>query len=701
MQLMGAGIVDILAQAKALIQRGVLGTVMAATLILILPACSSDKKSAAAVTVPAISLPVDADTFRSINAGREITAIDFTNTGGDISSCASEPALPTGLVLEATSCRISGMTTEVSLRNQVYTIMATNAAGQASLRINLRVIDAGAEPPPPPAQELTIALSSDNPDPKPFNLPLNRPVLVTKAPRAISPNLQSGGILIANNSVIKIGLCAIEPALPSGLNLVTNPYYCLVEGAPNTIFGETTFTITATSLAPEPMPETPPDQQPTQEQNPAKNPALVTNPESEGGAGDEEPKVDPSRPAVTQTATVSFAIVVLNSVGVPQLADRGEVLIYVNSRANLPIMFDNIGEALDPSGTGGTGGTGGGTAEARCTIAPTQAGELDANALSELTAMPLLGQEWASSLTSDNSSCQLDITQSGTPVLPAAEDGTVPDRTSYPIRVAGLNASDRGNSARVLATIINATAPVVSTAPALANAFVTKTNEAGATTQETNITLMQNVTLDDTSPTNKPVQLVNSGGSALSCRVVRTKEEPVLPTGLELRVAEVNGNTSCVITGTPTQVRIQFEQYTIEAQNSVGTSTATASINVIPVSPAFVNEIEITSVGPPPIFTPNPAAEPVAVTAGAAVSIVLANNGGQASACLLRSQPGSNQTFTHRNYTAALGDEGTTCTVSGTAPNVTGEVLTQVLYVEISNRHNQESTYQLTIQVSP
>ena len=52
MPLMGAGIVDILAQAKALIQRGVLGTVMAATLILILPACSSDKKSAAAVTVP-------------------------------------------------------------------------------------------------------------------------------------------------------------------------------------------------------------------------------------------------------------------------------------------------------------------------------------------------------------------------------------------------------------------------------------------------------------------------------------------------------------------------------------------------------------------------------------------------------------------------------------------------------------------------
>lgn len=64
--------------------------------------------------------------------------------GGAPTSCTSSPALPAGLVLNPTTCAISGTPTS-TVSQQLFTITATNATGSGSGTVNIGVIAIGAE----------------------------------------------------------------------------------------------------------------------------------------------------------------------------------------------------------------------------------------------------------------------------------------------------------------------------------------------------------------------------------------------------------------------------------------------------------------------------------------------------------------------------------------------------------------------------
>lgn len=77
-------------------------------------------------------------------AGQTVSPpITPTLGGGTPTSCTSSPALPTGFVLNSTTCVISGTPT-VTAAQQLFTITATNSGGSASGTVNIGVLSSGA-----------------------------------------------------------------------------------------------------------------------------------------------------------------------------------------------------------------------------------------------------------------------------------------------------------------------------------------------------------------------------------------------------------------------------------------------------------------------------------------------------------------------------------------------------------------------------
>lgn len=78
-------------------------------------------------------------------AGQTLTMPITPNLGGgNPTSCTSNPALPTGLVLNPTTCVISGTPTS-TVSQQLFTITATNAVGSGTGTVNIGVIAIGAD----------------------------------------------------------------------------------------------------------------------------------------------------------------------------------------------------------------------------------------------------------------------------------------------------------------------------------------------------------------------------------------------------------------------------------------------------------------------------------------------------------------------------------------------------------------------------
>lgn len=97
-------------------------------------------KVATGVAAPTISY---SGTY-TYQAGQTLTSpITPTLGGGAPTSCTSSPALPTGLVLNATTCVISGTPTATA-NQQIFTITASNSSGSASAPVNIGVTAAGA-----------------------------------------------------------------------------------------------------------------------------------------------------------------------------------------------------------------------------------------------------------------------------------------------------------------------------------------------------------------------------------------------------------------------------------------------------------------------------------------------------------------------------------------------------------------------------
>jgi len=137
-----------------------------------------------------------------------------SNNGGAIVSCIANTTLPTGLVLNPSTCAISGTPTALSATNS-YGITASNSGGSFSTKIIFTVND--------------IA---------PTQLSYTNTQAVYTKGTAISTNTPSN----AGGTVVSY---SISPALPSGLSFNTSSG--IISGTPLSITPSTSFKVLATN----------------------------------------------------------------------------------------------------------------------------------------------------------------------------------------------------------------------------------------------------------------------------------------------------------------------------------------------------------------------------------------------------------------------------------------------------------------------
>lgn len=96
------------------------------------------------VSVAGVAPTISYSGTYTYQAGQALSSpITPTLGGGTPTSCLSSPALPTGLVLNSTTCVISGTPTATAAQ-QLFTITASNSAGSANATVNVGVLAAGA-----------------------------------------------------------------------------------------------------------------------------------------------------------------------------------------------------------------------------------------------------------------------------------------------------------------------------------------------------------------------------------------------------------------------------------------------------------------------------------------------------------------------------------------------------------------------------
>ena len=163
----------------------------------------------------------------SFTAGTEITAIEFTNSGGGaLTNCAVAPPLPTGLTASPTgdsaSCRITG-TPDAAAAENTYTVTATNVTGDDAT---------------PATVSITVVA------------PLVQPALAD-ADAAILVVGTEATIEFANSGGGDLTSCTVAPPLPVGLDVsrTDGNGSCQITGTPDAIKGTSIYTVIATNAA--------------------------------------------------------------------------------------------------------------------------------------------------------------------------------------------------------------------------------------------------------------------------------------------------------------------------------------------------------------------------------------------------------------------------------------------------------------------
>ncbi len=134
---------------------------------------------------------------------------------GGVTSCNVNPSLPQGLVLNQTTCAITGTPT-VDSPNTAYTITASNQHGSSSILVS-------------------IATPLVAPTGFSFPLSVGVPTIYTiGSPVSVTPAITG---VVSN--------CTVSPSLPSGL--VLNSITCAITGTPTSVSSATNYTITATN----------------------------------------------------------------------------------------------------------------------------------------------------------------------------------------------------------------------------------------------------------------------------------------------------------------------------------------------------------------------------------------------------------------------------------------------------------------------
>ncbi|WPU65056.1 putative Ig domain-containing protein [Peredibacter starrii] len=177
--------------------------------------------TAASVSLSATSAPplisYSGATGTTVNFGSAMTVTPTTlqNNGSTITSCNSAPALPAGLIIDPSTCVISGTAT-VAVSGANYSITAANSAGSSvGATVTLTVN--------PLAPTLSYATSAGK--------ITNIHSVMTVTPSTLSTNGAS------------ITGCTVTPALPSWATLNTTT--CVISGTPDAILSATTYSVTA------------------------------------------------------------------------------------------------------------------------------------------------------------------------------------------------------------------------------------------------------------------------------------------------------------------------------------------------------------------------------------------------------------------------------------------------------------------------
>lgn len=172
--------------------------------------------SAPIVLAPPSSLSYP--TPNTFTAGTAITALNPTVSGGAVASYSVSPSLPSGLALSSSTGKITG-TPSIASSLTTYTVTATNASGNTTFGVQIKVNAAPIVLPAP------SSLSYTSPN-----------TFVTGTSIAgLTPSISGGAV--ASYSV--------SPGLPQGLSL--NSTSGVISGTPTSASGSSTYTVTATN----------------------------------------------------------------------------------------------------------------------------------------------------------------------------------------------------------------------------------------------------------------------------------------------------------------------------------------------------------------------------------------------------------------------------------------------------------------------
>ena len=148
----------------------------------------------------------------------DVAYLFIPNNGGPVTNCAINPDLPNGIRISVNSdtCRIQGYFPLGGLRQTAFTVTGTNAEGETSTAM--------------------VSITATTPPPSLVNI--TEPLVYSKD-QAIPP-------LVINNTGDPVVGCAINPKLPTGLDIATDGGNCRITGTPTMTLAETAFTITGT-----------------------------------------------------------------------------------------------------------------------------------------------------------------------------------------------------------------------------------------------------------------------------------------------------------------------------------------------------------------------------------------------------------------------------------------------------------------------
>ena len=516
--------------------------------------------------------------------GTAITANSPINTGGTVVSYGVSPALPAGLSLDTTTGVVSGTPTAVAAA-AAYTVTATNSGGTASVALNITVKDIA------PA----------------FTYTTNPAVYTRNTAIGSNSPINTGGAVISY---------AVSPALPAGLTL--NSSSGIVSGTPTAVTAAAAYTVTATNsggTATVALNITVNDLLPvfTYTVTPAiyiKDTAITANSPINTGGAPLSYAVSPALPAglsmsvmsgvisgtpTAVTAAANYVVTASNSAG----AVTATVNITVN---DIPGNFTYAvnpgtytrGTAIGPNDPVNTGG-----AMSSFSISPALPAGLSFNssngrisgtpsAIAGTTTYTVTGTGTGGPATTTVTLTVNDIapafTYSSNPVTYvkgiAITANTV---TSTGGIITGFSVNPALPAGLSLSTTTGAVTGTPTAVAATATYTVSATNSGGTTPVGLQITIkdiapalsyatpviyIKNTAITPNSPTN-------TGGMVISYAIA-----PTLPAGLSM-------NTSTgIISGTPTAVTAPGT-YTVTASNSGGTGTASISITVNDIAPAF------------------------------------------------------------------------------------------------------------------